>query len=557
MLPSRPVYPDVAQVLDLPEVQVGLPRVRAGAGRLHNAVRWVHVSEIPDVGGTLSGGELLLSTGIVATDPGTDVQGYVRSLCEANVAGLVVELAPGTPTLPDRLVNAAREHGLVLVELRRSVRFVEITELVHGRILNAQYERLRFSQRVHESFATLGIEAVPVGEILARASELAGVALVLEDLAHHAVAFAGQVPAGVLLRDWESRSRRTPTPSGTSVVGGEGWLVTAVGPSRRRWGRLVAPRVDPDGDLDALTMVAERAAEALAVARLVDGDPVDVAAEARANLLHKLATDLGPTGATAHDEAGLRSRLRALGMRLGPAYAALVLALPAPVADPAADPDTAATENLVVAAATRVSRSQGRAALVGAVGAGRVALVFACPSLAGEPDTVAAFATALAREPGVPDLVVAAADPVTALSGLSTALHEAAHIADVATTAGPPPGPRSGQRRAVHRTADLGVPGLLWSLRQDPRLATFTERTLQPVLNHRRAADLRLLDLLRAYLAVDGNTAELARRLHLSRPAVYGRLKHLSDALGADLAAPHTKLSLHLALLAHDQSRQL
>ena len=109
----------------------------------------------------------------------------------------------------------------------------------------------------------------------------------------------------------------------------------------------------------------------------------------------------------------------------------------------------------------------------------------------------------------------------------------------------------------MRRTADLGVPGLLWSLRQDPRLATFTERTLQPVLNHRRAADLGLLDLLRDYLAVDGNTAELARRLHLSRPAVYGRLKHLSGALGADLAAPHTKLSLHLALLAHDQSRQL
>jgi purine catabolism regulator len=555
------VYPDVAQVLELPEVKAGLPRVRAGADRLHTAVRWVHVSEIPDVGGTLSGGELLLSTGIVATDPGTDVAGYVRSLCEAEVAGLVVELDAATSTLPDRLVGAAREHGLVLVELRRNVRFVEITEAVHGRILHAQYERLRFSQRVHDSFATLGVEAVPAGEILARASELAGVALVLEDLAHHAVAFAGQVPAGVLLRDWAARSRRTPTPSTTSIVGSEGWLVTAVGPSRRRWGRLLMPRVDPDADLDALTMVAERAAEAIAVARLVDGDSLDVAAEARANLLHKLATDLGPAGATAHDEAGLRSRLRALGMRLGPAYAVLVLALPTP----ATDQDGAAAENLVVAAASRVSRGQGRAALVGAVGAGRVALVFACPSTAREPATVAALAAALSREPGVPaDLVVAAADPITALSALSSALRDATHIADVATAAGPLPAQHhrehdrehDREHHPVHRTADLGVPGLLWSLRRDPRLATFTERTLQPVLNHRRAADLGLLDLLRAYLAVDGNTAELARRLHLSRPAVYGRLKQLSDALGADLATPHTKLSLHLALLAHDQSRQ-
>ncbi|HEX4246673.1 MAG TPA: helix-turn-helix domain-containing protein, partial [Pseudonocardia sp.] len=281
--------------------------------------------------------------------------------------------------------------------------------------------------------------------------------------------------------------------------------------------------VDPDGDLDALTMVLERAAETIAVARLVDGDHLDVAAEARANLLHKLATDLGPAGAGAYDEAGLRSRLRALGMRLGPAYAVLVLVLP----DSAADPDGAATEQLVVTAA-RVSRGQGRAALVGALGAGRVELVFACPSPAGEPDTVAAFAAALSREPGVPtDVVVTAADPIIALSALSTALHEALHIADVVTAAGPHHPAR--RHRPVHRTADLGVPGLLWSLRQE---------------------------LLRAYLAVDGNTAELARRLHLSRPAVYGRLKHLSDALGADISTPDTKLSLYLALLAHDQSRQ-
>jgi purine catabolism regulator len=187
------VFPTVADVLALPPLRRGEPKVRTrSAGAMARPVRWVHVSEVPDVSGMLAGGELVLSTGVVALDPAADVDAYVASLREADVSALVVELPSGRSALPPPLVEAAGRHGLTLVELHRPIRFVEVTEVVHARILHAQHERLAFADRVHKAFPTLGVESAPVPEILARASEPTGASVVLEDLGHHAVALPGR-----------------------------------------------------------------------------------------------------------------------------------------------------------------------------------------------------------------------------------------------------------------------------------------------------------------------------------------------------------------------------
>ena len=67
------MYPTLAEVLDLPVRKQAAPRMRAGSAGLDVPVRWVHVSEQRNPAGTLSGGELVLSIGVAAADPGTDV----------------------------------------------------------------------------------------------------------------------------------------------------------------------------------------------------------------------------------------------------------------------------------------------------------------------------------------------------------------------------------------------------------------------------------------------------------------------------------------------------
>ncbi|HXT93792.1 MAG TPA: PucR family transcriptional regulator ligand-binding domain-containing protein, partial [Trebonia sp.] len=125
------------QVLDLDVVRRGDPHVVAGAGRLDVPVRWVHALELTDVGRLLRGGELVLSTGIALPEPAAALADYVASLARVGVAGLAVELGRRyTGALPPALVAAAEARSVPLVELRREVAFIEITEAVHARIID-------------------------------------------------------------------------------------------------------------------------------------------------------------------------------------------------------------------------------------------------------------------------------------------------------------------------------------------------------------------------------------------------------------------------------------
>jgi Purine catabolism regulatory protein-like family/PucR C-terminal helix-turn-helix domain len=127
-------------VLALDAVARGLPVVVAGGDRLDTPVRWVHAVEVTDdVARLLRGGELVLSTGIALPSSADGFAAYMGELALAGVAGLAIELGRRySGSLPSSLVSAAAAAGVVLIEFRREVAFVEITEAVHTRIFEAR-----------------------------------------------------------------------------------------------------------------------------------------------------------------------------------------------------------------------------------------------------------------------------------------------------------------------------------------------------------------------------------------------------------------------------------
>jgi purine catabolism regulator len=137
---------------------------------------------------------------------------------------------------------------------------------------------------------------------------------------------------------------------------------------------------------------------------------------------------------------------------------------------------------------------------------------------------------------------------------------EASQVADVAAerpggwpaAAAPDRDPAAGSsgRPLFYRLADLRLRGLLHLLRDDPRMQTFVERELGPLLA--AEPDTSLLDVLAAYLAAGGNKAEAAKRAHLARPTFYERLRRIERILGTDLDSAESRTSLHVALLALD-----
>lgn len=520
------MFPTLAEVLDLPVLRAAAPQVRAGSAGLDVAVRWVHVSEQRNPAGTFRGGELILSTGIILADAATDLPDYIASLRDAGAVGLVVELGQHVRSLPEALVQAARAHRFPVIELQRTVRFVEVTEVVHTLILNSQFARMAFTQRVHDTFRALAVEGGGPGRVLAEAAALAGLPVVLEDLGHRALAFAaGDVPTTALLVDWSARSRQA-----SSAGGPEGWTTAPVGPRTRRWGRVVVPRrVVGEDAAETVALVLEHAADALTIGRLLGDDPVGPELEAQGELLADLL------GSTTLDEQVLRARSRALGLPKGGALAAIVVGFRDD--DRQREPETGHARGAVAAA----GRAAGVPAIVGQV-AGRPCAVLSCRSRDQAPTTVERVAALL---PG--NAVVGAAGPVTMLADVAAALTEAAFVVDV-VEAMSGPGPTR-----VWRSNDLGARGLLWQLRDDPRLQSFVDAQLGPLLRLDDPERTTMVTSLLAYLDAGAAVSAFARAVQLSRPAAYARLDRLRGLLDCELGQARTRLSLHLALLALDR----
>lgn len=539
-----PGLPTLADVLALPALSLGRPEVVAGAEQLGRQVRWAHVAELPQIGGLLRGGEVVLSTGIALPRSEEGLAAFVEELAAVPVAGLVVELGRAyADRLPPAMVRAARRTSLPLVALGSEVAFVEVTEAVHGLVADAQLAQLQAAREVHATFTELALEGAEPQEVVRQAARLAGAPVVLETLAHHVLAHdaAGADPAHLLAR-WEARSRAVSGSERTLWHPGAGWLVTLVGARGQDWGRLVLVRGDDPGPRDA--EVLERAATTLALNRLIARDLDSLERQGHRSLLAALLDHTAPA-------AELALRAQALGV---PLDGRRLLGAVVRWSGPPASASLAAQARLrdLADAVAQACREVRRPALVGTLDEASVGVL----ATLGPRDTDEALldelTTALRRVVGArlrdadPDsLLVAAGTVVTSAREARRTLVEALQVADAAAHL-PPDG------AAYRRMRDVRLRGLLTLLRDDPRLETYVERQLGALLLHDAERGSDLTGALRAYLSAGRNKSLAAAALHLSRPAFYDRVARIESVLGADLDDVETCLALHVALLARD-----
>ena len=248
------MLPSLGEVLAMEVCRRGRPAVVAGDDRLDTPVRWVHAIELTDVARLLRGGELVLSTGIALPDDDRLLTAYVTELADVGVAGLAVELGRRyAGSLPGALVAAAKQAGLPLIAFEREVAFIEITEAVHARIIDAQLDELRVSERLHEMFTELSVAGASPEEIVRQAAALAGRPVILADLSHRVLACepAGADP-GRLLSGFAARSRSVRLSGRTAFDEASGWLVTPVGAQGEDWGRVILVCDGPPSSTDTV-----------------------------------------------------------------------------------------------------------------------------------------------------------------------------------------------------------------------------------------------------------------------------------------------------------------
>ncbi|GAA5011906.1 PucR family transcriptional regulator [Kitasatospora paranensis] len=551
------MLPTVARVLDLDVMRRGLPQVLAGADHLERPVRWVHVSELPDVAGMLQGGELVLTTGIALPEQREALTRYVHELSEVGAAGLVVEYGRRYfDALPRALVNAAEQRGLPLIALRRELRFVAVTEAVHALVVNAQLEQLRTSEAVHQVFNELAVEGAEPAEVVRQVAQLAGAPVVLENLSHQVLAHetAGRAEAE-LLEGWEARSRGVRPAGRTGYEPRTGWLVTAVGARGQDWGRLVLvgePGPLPEGVAHPHAMMMERGAATLALNRLVVRDRESLERQTHRTLLSGILTH-----ALTVSEVALRAQ--ALGVPLESRRLVGVVLRQRRGPLPAALEAQARLRDFTELAATAV-RTCRLSALVGALDDEGVGVLIALGSQQDEHTALDAFAAALRRlvADGARDAAAPAPEPVIAVGSsvgsvrdARRTLLEATQVADAALHDAP-----GARAAAYYRLPDVRLRGLLHLLRDDERLQTYVERELGPLLAYDAEHGGQLVQMLRIYLEQGRNKSAAADAAHLSRPSFYDRLHKVERVLGVDLDQVESCLSLHVALLALDAVRR-
>ncbi|GAA3851457.1 PucR family transcriptional regulator [Streptomyces coacervatus] len=504
----------VRQVLTLERVLAGEPEVVAGAAQLDRPVRWVHVAEAPDVGVMLSGGEMVLTTGVLLAGDEEKQAEYIQSLHRAEAAAVVLGLGRAFPAPPDVMRRAAERCGLPMVVLHRPFPFAELTEEVQARLVRRKFAAVSLSESVRTALTGLITAGAPLQRLLDEIAQHSACPVVVTNLAHRVLATAGERPAvDDVLRDWERISRQ----AGGSE--GDGWIRAELAGRGERWGQIML--CGHRGDTATGRLLADRAAEALVLHRMLGGNSAHTWEEQSAQ---SLLTDLVSGVVPARQ---LLPRARAAGLPVNRrTFVPLVVR----------DGEPAQLD--------RVLRMLGLSGLVAELAEEATAVLL---SLARDQDAAALtahFAARLRTESGSPKTVVAAADPRIAWDDVPAGLREAQHVADAVADSS-----AALDLPAVVRLKDVHLRGLIRLLRDDPYVQSFAERELDGLLC---SADDDLLAVLRTYLATGRNKSRTAQLHHVSRPALYRRLEAIQGRLGVDLDDFEQAASVHIALLAHD-----
>lgn len=511
----------LSDILELPSIRAGEPEV-ACSGPMDQPVRWVHVSDLADLSGLLTGGELVLTTGQALADPARR-DAYLPGLAAAGATGVVIELGLHVDALPESVRAVGAALSLPVIVLHRPVRFIDVTEEVHRRIVADQYAEVTYGQRVHEEFTALSMRRASVDQIVSAAAEMLATPVVLEDLNRQVLAFDGRgTPAAVLLANWERRSRLATSDT---------WTACSVGPYREEWGRLIAPQIHPD---KRAVMTLERAAQALALHRMVEQNRSSLELRAQSGLVDDLRRG------RITDEAEATARAHALGLRPSLTYVPMAVRLG----------ETAGADQVAVAqrrvrildTLMHTVRAAGHTGLAATRDDGQIDLVLAPQRTSTLEQVCSAIRRAVGRLDGVGECAIGVGPESSRLVDAVGGLREAGHVAEVAMS-------MPMQDKPFHRAADVRLRGLLSLVRVDPHVQAFAETELAGLLAHRAKHGDEAFDLLWRFLAAGGNKAELARTLHMSRPTLYSRLEALQRIVGHDLDDAESRTSLHVAML--------
>ncbi|MGW7482363.1 PucR family transcriptional regulator [Nonomuraea muscovyensis] len=521
----------------------------------------VHITDLPDPGRYLSGGELVL-TGLLWRHGPADSAGFVGALAAAGVSALGAGQA-WLGHVPGDLVTACESAGLTLLEVPTEVSFRTLADLAGRRPSGHLPGDVRDALGRHRRLVAAVAEGGGLPELFATTAAELGVTGAVLSATGRVIVGAADDPAR-LARAYLT-APRLPCRAGRHTLFG-------VGRGHRAAGWVLAC----DGDLMGRADLGYELAACVTLerSRMEEGRRVE----------RRLAGELVAAALADTDPAELNARLRTCGIDATEPYA-VVSAVASPVADaariaranPAVNAVTNAGKSQVAVNAVRSARPgagervtgprpdvtrgpdpatlggqaleellDGEVVAAGADGAdGAIALVpLRGLTAGGLAERLRRGAGALAALPDA-RLRVGLSGALTGAAALRGGIEEAGHarrVADVRADAGGADLVVTSDEIYTHALLLATVPG-------DVR-RSFADRLLAPLLDYDRRHQSDLVRTLGTYLDCAGSWNSCAALLHVHVNTVRYRIRRVEELTGRDLSAMADRVDFFLALRA-------
>jgi DNA-binding PucR family transcriptional regulator len=497
----------------------------------------VHISELQDPTPWLSGGELLLTTGI-QLDGEERQREFVRLLSGRHLAGLGFGTGFDHEQLPPDLLEEARELAFPVFEVPYELPFIALTEKAFTRLVNEQYEVLQRGIAIHKRLERLVLEESGLDEVVrALAAATGGAVCVLSGRGEtiSSKAFRRPVPEQALDQVREEVMRRSEELGAGTARASENAEFAPDHPDIAGRSLVLPVSLRGRGAPQAWLVAARDAGGLGDFERLILQQAVTVVAlelmrqRAMRDTERRLAGDVLAEALTGRlSEEELAMRVRPFG--IGQSAAVLVFGgpdgAPAPQAEGELDRFLADTN-------------------IGALVATRERLLCAVVDAQDNVDPVALAARAREAIAGDAGALRAAASRAAPVGSLRRTFHEARCALEAAALA-------NGSSPPVASYRDLGAFQLLLSLQDDEALRLYCDSVLGPLEDASGEYGDELIRSLEAFIEQNGQWERAARELYCHRHTLRYRIRRVEQLTGRDLSNARDRIEFWLALRARE-----
>ncbi|TLS37488.1 PucR family transcriptional regulator [Pseudalkalibacillus caeni] len=162
----------VKEAMQLPELKD--TRLIAGKEGIHNEIRWITIVEIMEDATRLHEGEFLITTAFGLKDDQNHIDHFIEKLANQKLSGVAIHTGFYLDVVPQRIIEAANEKHLPLIEIPRMLNFSTITRGILEQIVNRQMKLLSYSQQIQEALTELVLKNEGMPSITVTLAKLLG-----------------------------------------------------------------------------------------------------------------------------------------------------------------------------------------------------------------------------------------------------------------------------------------------------------------------------------------------------------------------------------------------